>query len=159
MSKAYLHLLLLAHLQRFFGAARRAGERLGGDELEELVGLTGNLLFASSSRVARSPAQQHAMAIVGGAMARGQTMGFTGGPGTGGGGSSRARTAFDELERELLAGMDTLVATFAAELEAAGLAEASPAALDAWIWRRLFPGYPWPAGQGELEEAIAARCR
>src|SRR5690606_14154548 len=108
----------------------------------------------NSRHVARDPLQERAMAVVGGALARGDIL-----PSGTESAARSARAAMDDLERQLLAGMDTLVTTFHGELQAAGLEEASPATLDAWIWGRLFPGCPWPAGQGVLEQAIAARCR
>ncbi len=71
--------------------------------------------------------------------------------------SGAAAQALDELERELLAAMDAPLITMAAELDQAGLSGGSPAQISGWLWARLFPDYPWPVGQLQLEEAIRAR--
>ena len=152
MSRAYLHLLLLAHVARFFGAARRASDRLGQDELTMVTRFAGNMLWAHSGFAPVGTAGQRAMAVLGGA---------TDPLSVGGAGGdlrvARAQAVLDELERSLLADMDTLVDTLGRELAERGLTEASPAALDAWIWERLVPGLPWPAGHAELEEALVRR--
>ncbi|MCB9689743.1 MAG: hypothetical protein H6738_21745 [Alphaproteobacteria bacterium] len=154
MSRAYLHLLLLAHVSRFFGAARRATDRLGQDELASLTKFAGNMLWAHSGFASGDAAQRRAMAVVGGA-SENLAGGLTGAEGR----AQEARAALDELERSMLAGMDTLVDTLGAELAQKGLSDASPATLDAWIWERLFPGTPWPSGHAELEEALLRRWR
>ena len=149
-----IHPIVLSHINRFFGAARRVTTTLEGDDLGSMVTAAGNLLWAHSSYADAPPEQRHAMAVVGSAAGA-----FADRMEVGGNAQQVAAAALDDLERDLLAAMDGLVAMIARDLADAGLSEASPSESGAFVWRRLFPDYPWPCGQAELEHAIRSRLR
>ncbi|MEZ4238239.1 MAG: hypothetical protein R3F59_19230 [Myxococcota bacterium] len=147
-----LNAVVLAHVNRFFQAARRVVPHLQDDQASALVGFAGNLLWANSAFADVPDAQKRAMAVVGGAA---KTLADQ--LDLGGGRQRVAQRAMDDLEQELLAHLDPLLEGLVRDIEAAGLAEASPGTVDAWVWQRLFPGYPWAAGEATLEAAILAR--
>lgn len=145
--------LVLCHLNRFFCAARRVALGLDEQGLRSMLAFTGNMIWAHGSRGSDSPLQERSMAVVGGAMsALADRIDPEAGAAT-----REASLALDALERELIGSMDGLLIAMADELSRAGLAAGSPAEISGWVWSRLFPDYPWPVGQLQLEDAIRAR--
>lgn len=151
-----LHPIVHAHLARFFTAARRVASAPKGDPLVDLVGLGSNLLWANSPFAGGTKEQDRARSVAGamGGSLAGQ-LGLSGSDA----GADAAVNAVDDLERQLLAGMDTVLEGLVRRAAAEGFEAGSPAKLDAWVWSALFPGYPWPCGAAELERALAARLR
>ena len=153
MSPWDLNAIVLAHANRFFQAARRVTPSLQDKQTASLVSFAGNMLWAHSAFADVPKDQERAMAVVGGAASS-----FADKVDLGGGErQAAAEQALDELERELLARVDPLVDRLMGELSVEGLAESSPGVVNAWVWNRLFSGYPWAVGQGALEAAISAR--
>lgn len=145
-----LHPVVLAHLERFFGAARRATASAPPDGFGTAVGLAGNLLWANSAFLGGSKDREQALGIVG-------AVAGTLGPSLGGGEPAVFAGVLDDLERTLLGSLDAVLAALATRATAEGVTRDSPAQLDRWVWQALFPGYPWPVGHAELEQAIRAR--
>jgi len=147
-----LHALVLAHLQRFFSAARRATDDLRDDELASLISLGGTLLWANSPFMGGEKDAERALALAGGlgSMAGNVDLG-------GSGPRTHALAVLDDLETELLTALDPLLDALAHQATDAGLDDASPSKLDDWLWHRLFPDYPWPCGQATLEASIRLR--
>jgi len=154
MTEWDLNPIVLAHVNRFFGAARRVADELGDDaEMTRFATFTANMVWARSNFSDEFPLREQARATLGAAgasMADGIDFG-------GGRIRESAHAALAELEATLLGNLDGLLTTLLAELQAAGLDQAGPGAVDAWVWQRLFPGYPWAAGQVALETAVRER--
>lgn len=147
-----LHPIVLCHITRFFAAARRVAER-SSDEMTSMIGFMGNMVWAHSSSADLSDGNKRALAIAGGAASSlADRIDL-------GGGSTRVIQAFDSLEHDLLTSIDRLIEVLLRELNALDTDEIPASVIDAFVWRTLFQGYPWPCGQGELEDAIAARLR
>lgn len=147
-----LHPVVLCHITRFFGAARLAVARDTGGDLKQMIAFAGNMVWAHSGVDDHmSTPQKRALAIAGGA-AGGIAEQFDVAQG-----SSRTSEVFDALERDMLASIDGILEVLIREIDAAGAEEIPASVIDAFVWRKLFVGYPWPCGQSELEEAIAAR--
>jgi hypothetical protein len=148
-----LDAIVLCQVTRYFQAARRASATLDDKQLESLVGFAGNMLWAHSAFSGVDKPQERAMAVLGGAAGT-----VAGGLDLGGGARREAaEAALDELEVDLLGRIDAILELLLGELRDNGLDGAGPATVNAWVWNRLFPGYPWPCGQRELERAIRAR--
>lgn len=149
-----LNPIVLCHVNRFFGAAHRAVESIEHDDiLARLAAFEANMLWARSGFEASTPEQEKAMAYLGAAagafvdkldLVDNQT-------------KQAAKQALDDLERQLLTNIDTLLETLAHNFNATSLNTTKPGAMDAWVWQSLFPGYPWAVGQSCLEAAIVAR--
>ena len=147
-----LNPIVLSHTQRFFQSVTYVVDNWQHPDrafLGSIVALLGNLAWAASAFHADTVDQEKAMAY-GGALA-----------GTLGGDIPAGDTALEEAaeailaaqERQLFGAWDALLEHLATEAPQG----ASPAALNAWVWDKLFPAYPWGLSQVELQETIKAR--
>jgi hypothetical protein len=153
MDSWQLNPVVLCHLQRYFAALTavvQSWEDPGDRELAELTTLLGNVMWAKSGFVAQDREHEAAMAM-GGAVA-----------GTLGGrvarlSSDRREQALALIvaeERRVWASYDLLLRGLAEEL---GERSLEPGQLNAWVWGRLFPGYPHGRGIAELQQGMRAK--
>ena len=146
----------LCHVQRFFLSAHTVAQTMDevkDDMLGEALTLLGNMQWARSSFEGRSPAEERAMAYTG------AVLGSVGDrilpPSRG-----RAQAALSFVawwEQELYQNWSGLIQTLWDGLPEADRAGMSPAALNAHVWSRLFPGYPWGEGVGALQQRMRQR--
>jgi len=148
-----LNAVVLCHLQRYFSAVTaviQGWEDVGNRELGQLTSLLGNVAWARSGFVTDSRAEEEAMAWTGAlAGALGDRLADLAG--------DRRHEALALVcaeERRVREHFDLIVEALAAEL---GDRSPTPGELNRWVWRRLFPSYPWECGVAELQEAIRRR--
>jgi len=136
-----LNAILLHHRTRFFQAADLAARSLERDPRAALA-LLGTLAWAASPFVAEDEEEQAGLAF-GGALASQLTEA---------GGASLPALA--RVERELAARHDRLVDAIWSQLVAQGRTEDSPAAVNEFVWRRLFPEVEYGLSWAELVERL-----
>ena len=110
------------------------------------MNLWGNMLWAGSSFKAANRREEKAMAYSGAFVSSVAERAVKELIGGGGG----ALEALALLERQVHLSHDAILASLARDLGEDGLDEASPARLNAAVWKRLFPHFPSGLSQAEL---------
>lgn len=148
-----LNAVVLHHSQRFFNSVFLVIQRWEDPDkafLGSLIALVGNVLWAQSPYVTRGPGEEEVYALAGALAASvGEKMGDA---------ENEARWLAHEIvsrnERRFLDRHDELLERLQAELSDMEPFSPTPVAVNRWIWNRLFPGFPYDAGQAELQRAI-----
>ena len=150
-----LNAIVLAHSHRFFSAATRAvGRWLGRrrDRSGSLVALAGNVLWAQSPFISRGKGEEETLALLG------AVTGTLADRVVGDGHDGRELLAVvGDQERQLRLGIDDVVDRLHRDLGYGEVVDPGPAHVDRWVWRRLFPAYPYELSTLELETAILER--
>ncbi len=150
-----LNAVVLSHTERFFHAAALALQQYKDPDeelLTSLVTTSSAMLWARSSFEAADREEEMSMAYTGafvGAVADRALDGLTG---TG----AQAALTLADLERQVRARHDEILALLQRRLSEPHVADAGPADVNRLAWEQLFPRFPYDASVPELCRLIGA---